>query len=290
MPGQDKVPSEPVAAWGKGREAHAHLQRDPRLLRQHLHRAKRGDHGQHLVEGRPDVGVSASEMPVQITELSAGVDLVPVGEAAPASRTVPHRRRWHGSIIADRGGTGSQQAARFCRAWHVDVYSPSTRRSPRSTSPMSAAGRRPASVSRSVLLTVTRAVTLTTESLGRPEEVAGRKTLPGIAARPVLEVITAASVVFSRLALNGSAWMIRTGRRLAGRLPRGSPGPAQQTLPRRITSPLRSPVGHGQRGRRRPRSRRRLPRAVRRRPAGSASATRARRGSGGRPGRRILSG
>jgi len=74
-------------------------------------------------------------------------------------------------------------------------------------------------------------VTLTTESLGRPEEAAGRKTLPGMAARPVLEVITAASVVFSRLALNGSAWMTRTGRRLAGRLPRGFPRSAPQMLP-----------------------------------------------------------
>jgi hypothetical protein len=37
--------------------------------------------------------------------------------------------------------------------------------------------------------------------LGRPDEVAGRKTLPGMAARPVVEVMTAASVVASWLAL-----------------------------------------------------------------------------------------
>lgn len=75
-----------------------------------------------------------------------------------------------------------------------------------------------------------------TESLGRPEEEAGTNTLPGMAARPVFEVMTAASVVFSRLALKGSAWMTRTGRRFAGLLPFGSPRPAQQMLPRRITT------------------------------------------------------
>jgi hypothetical protein len=47
------------------------------------------------------------------------------------------------------------------------------------------------------LLSVTRAVMLTTESLGRPETAAGRKTLPGMAAREVLDVITAVMVVFS---------------------------------------------------------------------------------------------
>ena len=42
------------------------------------------------------------------------------------------------------------------------------------------------------------------ESLGRPLTAAGRKTLPGMVARAVLDVMTAAMVVFSRLALNGS--------------------------------------------------------------------------------------
>lgn len=55
--------------------------------------------------------------------------------------------------------------------------------------------------SRSVVSRVTRAVTLTTESWGSALAVAGTKTLPGIAARPVLEVMTAASVVFNLLAL-----------------------------------------------------------------------------------------
>ena len=53
-------------------------------------------------------------------------------------------------------------------------------------------------VYRSVLSRVTRAVTLMTESFGKPETAAGRKTLPGMAARAVLDVITAAMVVFSR--------------------------------------------------------------------------------------------
>src|ERR1035438_5150448 len=98
------------------------------------------------------------------------------------------------------------------------------------------AGRCPAWESRSVLSSVTRAVTLTTESRGSPDAAAGRKTLPGIAARPVLEVITAATVVLRRLTLKGSDWITRTGRRLAGLLPWTSPRSAQQTLPRAITT------------------------------------------------------
>jgi hypothetical protein len=59
------------------------------------------------------------------------------------------------------------------------------------------------------------AVTLMAESLGKPEAAAGKKTLPGMAARAVLDVMRTAMVVFSRLALNGPDWMTRTGRRLA---------------------------------------------------------------------------
>jgi hypothetical protein len=66
-------------------------------------------------------------------------------------------------------------------------------------------------------------VTVTTESLGRPETAAGRKTLPGIAARAVLEEMTAAMMAFSLLVLKGSDWITRTGRRLAVLLPRSSP-------------------------------------------------------------------
>lgn len=48
---------------------------------------------------------------------------------------------------------------------------------------------------------VTRAVTLTTESLGSPLAMAGTKMFPGIVARLVLDVMMAASVVLSLLAL-----------------------------------------------------------------------------------------
>jgi hypothetical protein len=51
------------------------------------------------------------------------------------------------------------------------------------------------------LVEVTSAVTLITESRGSPDTAAGRNTLPGSAASAVLEVITAATVVASRLAL-----------------------------------------------------------------------------------------
>src|ERR1700726_2763565 len=100
---------------------------------------------------------------------------------------------------------------------------------------MMAAGRCPTWESRSDLSRVTRAVTLTTESRDRPDAAAGRNTLPGMAARPVLEVITAATVVLRRLTLKGSDWITRTGRRLAGLLPRTPPRSAQQMLPRAIT-------------------------------------------------------
>jgi hypothetical protein len=145
--------------------------------------------------------------------------------------------------------------------------SPRTRRNPRSTSLMRADGRCPVSASRSALSRVTRAVTLTTESLGRPDEVAGRKTLPGMAASPVLEVMTAARVVLSLLALNGSACMTRTGRRLAGLLPRGSPRSAQQMLPRRVTTHPRWLAVGGRPGLPRRRSHRCQQPAARRRPA-----------------------
>ena len=49
------------------------------------------DRCQHLVKGRPDVPVGVSEMLVQITRPSAGVNLVPVCKAAPASGAVLHR-------------------------------------------------------------------------------------------------------------------------------------------------------------------------------------------------------
>jgi hypothetical protein len=43
----------------------------------------------------------------------------------------------------------------------------------------------------------------------------------------VFDVRTTTMVVFSRLALNASAWTTRTGRRLAGLLSRGLPKSAQ---------------------------------------------------------------
>ena len=62
-------------------------------------------------------------------------------------------------------------------------------------------GSRPIAASRSALSRVTSAVTLTTESRGSPLAIAGMKTLPGIAARLVFDVMTAASVMLSLLSL-----------------------------------------------------------------------------------------
>ena len=47
-------------------------------------------------------------------------------------------------------------------------------------------------------------MTLTTESLGSPVAVAGRKTLPGNAASEVFELTTRPTMVLSRLALQES--------------------------------------------------------------------------------------
>jgi len=137
--------------------------------------------------------------------------------------------------------------------WIAGCQRSNTRRSPRSTSLMMLDGTSPIRSDRSVLLSVTSAVTLTTESRGSPVATAGRNTLPGIAAKAVFEVITAAITVARRLALYGSDWITRTGRRLAGRLPDGAPRSAQWSSARLITTrrPLH-PIPGVRRLRRRP--------------------------------------
>lgn len=102
-----------------------------------------------------------------------------------------------------------------------------TLRSPTSTLRRRSDGKRPTGPPRSTLSTVTRAVTLTTESRGSPEAEAGTKTLPGMAASLVFDVMTATRAVASRLLLKESAWIAKTGRRLAGRLPAASPKSTQ---------------------------------------------------------------
>ena len=85
----------------------------------------------------------------------------------------------------------------------------------------------PTRSARSVLFKVTSAVTLTTESRGRPVMAVGRNTLPGMAANLVLEVMTAPSIVARRLRLYESAEMTSTGRRITRRDPLGLPRSAQ---------------------------------------------------------------
>src|SRR5262245_27784716 len=106
---------------------------------------------------------------------------------------------------------------------------------------MSEAGTWPASTWRSDLSSVTRAVTLTTESSGRPAVVAGRNTLPGMVASRGFEVMMATSAVSRRLALKELAWITSTGRGFPGLLHSGFPRSAHQTLPRRITNHPRQP-------------------------------------------------
>src|SRR5699024_12760526 len=109
---------------------------------------------------------------------------------------------------------------------------------------MMLAGSCPAISDRSDLLSVARAITLTTESLGNPVVSAGRNTVPGMTARPVLDVISAVSTVTRRLSLYGSDCITNTGRRFAGRLPATVPRSAQQIWDLRITTRLpRIPTG-----------------------------------------------
>jgi hypothetical protein len=77
------------------------------------------------------------------------------------------------------------------------------------------------------LVRFTNAVTFITESRGSPVATAGRNTLPDIAANPVLDVMTAATTVASGLALYDCDWTTIAGRRLAGRVPTGSPRSTQ---------------------------------------------------------------
>ncbi len=70
--------------------------------------------------------------------------------------------------------------------------------------------------------------------VGKPDADAGRKTLPGMAAKAVFDVTTATTTVFRRLRLKGSSWITTTGRRLAGRLPTAGPR-SHQTMSPRLT-------------------------------------------------------
>lgn len=63
-----------------------------------------------------------------------------------------------------------------------------------------------------------------------------KKTLPGMPARAVFEVITTTNVVSSWLALYASHWTTRAGRRLAGVLPRVHQGPPSRSI--RAGSPV----------------------------------------------------
>lgn len=114
--------------------------------------------------------------------------LASVGDPATA-------QRWVGESAVD------SRAPPVVTGTQVDTYRPRDVLSPRSISRSKLSGAPPACWSRSVLFSVTNAVTLTTESCGSPLAVAGRKTLPGIVARVVLDVMTRAITVANLLAL-----------------------------------------------------------------------------------------
>src|SRR5690625_2050872 len=76
--------------------------------------------------------------------------------------------------------------------------------------------------------------TLTTEAFGNPPSDLLKRTLPGAAAKPKLEVTTATMTVAMRLSLNGFDWTTRTGRRKPGPEPVGPGNDAHHNSPRFI--------------------------------------------------------
>jgi hypothetical protein len=89
-----------------------------------------------------------------------------------------------------------------------------------------------------LLSSVTICDTFTTESSGSPVSEAETKTFPGAVASRRFLVMAATITVAIRLAVNASAWMIRTGRRYPAAEPCGLRRLAHQISPRCITSPL----------------------------------------------------
>lgn len=120
--------------------------------------------------------------------------------------------------------------------------SDSTSRRPSSTAFINRDGIRPHFSARNVRSNVMICDTFATESFGRPESLAGIRTLPGASARRRLEVITTATTVRIRLRLNALDWTMITGRRNPGSDAIGSGSRAHHTVPRSITTPQKEAI------------------------------------------------
>jgi hypothetical protein len=106
LAGEHQVPVQPVPAWHERREAHSDLQGDARLFREHVDGADRLHRREHRVKGCADQRARAGEVPVQVAQRGAGVDLVTAGEAAPALRAGPQvRHRPSSSVIISEMAT-----------------------------------------------------------------------------------------------------------------------------------------------------------------------------------------
>src|SRR5215472_3826910 len=84
------MPVQPVAAWHEGGKAHPRVQGDAGLLRQLLDGHEFPYRFQNPLEGVPHTRHRPGEMPLEIAERAACVDLVPVRERAPALLASPH--------------------------------------------------------------------------------------------------------------------------------------------------------------------------------------------------------
>jgi len=105
--GENQVAVQPAGARRAGGEAHPDVQCDPGLLREHVDRTQGADDVEHAVEGGSDGRDAADEVPVQVTERGAGVDLVAGGERATTRRAGPERgpRPWIPLRVAVHGDT-----------------------------------------------------------------------------------------------------------------------------------------------------------------------------------------
>lgn len=112
----------------------------------------------------------------------------------------------------------------------------STMRSPRSTRAITRPGNLPTRSVRSSRSMVMSCETFATESLGRPEALAGTNALPGASNSRRFELSSTAITVWMRLRLNAFAWTTITGRRKPGSEPAGSGSVIHQTSPRCTTN------------------------------------------------------
>jgi len=130
--GEHEVPVQPMSARLERGEAHSYVERNPGPLRKYRHGF---DMGPKEIKGRADLGVTAGEMAIQVTERDAGVSLVAVGEGPAAIRTHPERKLVHTShfpMLSPSSSPNTDRAHRCSGGAHLPSPSRIDRASRRS--------------------------------------------------------------------------------------------------------------------------------------------------------------